>query len=62
LDYIVFGQTFEQSTLKLTDTEYTLLNGFRMLDDRDKEDIIGNIHQKIENSKKGDIISNTENA
>ena len=56
LDFIVFGKTHEQSKLGLSNQEYSLVAGFRNLDDRDKEDIIGNIDQKIENmkTKRGD--------
>jgi len=62
LDYMVFGKSHEQAQLKLTDQEYALLAGFRNLDNRDKEDILGNIDQKIENAKKTGILSNSGNA
>jgi len=59
LDYIVYGKLGDQN---ITEQEHSLLMGFRSLDERDKEDILGNIHQKIENmkAKKGDVSSNSE--
>ena len=62
LDYLVFGKTHDQALLNLDDQEYSLLAGFRVLDDRDKEDILGNIRQKIENVKKGANSSSSSEA
>jgi transcriptional regulator with XRE-family HTH domain len=44
----------------LTNGERALINGFRNLDERDKEDILGNIEQKIENRKKDNVSYNAE--
>ena len=61
LDSLVFGATYEQSKLGLTDIEHTLLSGFRDLDDRDQEDILRNIAQKLEiGTKKGKDSEKTE--
>jgi len=46
----------------LTNDELTLLDGFRQLDSRDQGDVLGIVDMKIENAKKGDTLSNLENA
>jgi len=43
----------------LVQEENELLNKYRQLGQKDKDEIIGIISLKIENSKKGDISSNT---
>jgi len=58
LDFVVFGK----NNMAISAEEENLLTNFRLLDSRDKEDIIDNINGKIERSKKGDILSNAENA
>jgi transcriptional regulator with XRE-family HTH domain len=42
--------------------EMDLIEGFRLLDSRGKEDISGIIKLKIKNAKKGDILSSSGNA
>jgi len=45
-----------------TQDERDLLAVYRQLDQRDKDDLLGIADMKLENSKKGDILSNTANA
>jgi len=48
---------------ELTNEERDLLAAFRLLDDqKDKDEVLGIINLKIENAKKGDILSSLENA
>ena len=62
LDYLVFCKTYEQSQLKLSDQEHALLSGFRNLDGDGKEDILGNIDQKLKRAKKIVSTSSSGNA
>ena len=48
---------------ELSQEERDLLDAFRLLDDqKDKDEVLGIINLKIENSKKGDISSNLSEA
>jgi HTH-type transcriptional regulator, cell division transcriptional repressor len=47
---------------ELSQEERDLLDAFRLLDDRDQEDVLGIVQGKIERAKKGDILSRSENA
>jgi transcriptional regulator with XRE-family HTH domain len=47
---------------ELTQNERNLIDGFRKLDSRDQDDVLGIVEMKIENAKKGDILSNIKNA
>jgi len=46
----------------LTNEERDLLGRFRQLDSRDRADVLGNVEMKLENAKKGDILSSSVNA
>ncbi|MDR1904387.1 MAG: hypothetical protein LBQ88_19150 [Treponema sp.] len=58
IDFLLTGK--DKSSI--TSEEQTLLIGFRQLDTRDREDLLGNLQMKLDNAKKGDIISNSGNA
>ena len=47
---------------EFTQTERNLLAFFRQLDLRDQADVLGIVEMKLENAKKGDILSNSANA
>lgn len=58
VDYLLTGK----NPADLPDEEQGLLDSFRLLDSRDKEDILDNIQQKIDRAKRGDILSNSAGA
>ena len=47
---------------EFTQNERNLLSFFRQLDSRDQVDVLGIVEMKLENAKKGDILSNSANA
>jgi len=56
LDFIVFGK---QEKNNLSANEKSLLDGFRQLDSRDQDDLLGIVKMKIENAKKDAILSSS---
>jgi hypothetical protein len=61
MDLIFWGKE-KAGNQELSEQEANLLRGFRQLDQRDRDDITGNIKMKLDNLKKGDISSNSGNA
>jgi transcriptional regulator with XRE-family HTH domain len=58
VDWILSGK----DSSGLSQDEDELLSKYRRLEQKDKDEIIGFIGLKIENSKKGEILSSTETA
>jgi hypothetical protein len=59
LDYVVFGEIQGNA---ISVEENSLFTRFRQLDSRDQADVLGIVEMKLENAKKGDILSSSVNA
>ncbi|MDR2717697.1 MAG: helix-turn-helix domain-containing protein [Treponema sp.] len=51
-----------EDEISFTQNERILLDGFRQLDSRDQGDVLGIVEMKLENAKRGDILSSSANA
>ena len=58
VDYLLTGKNADD----LSEDERNLLTGFRVLDNRDQNEILGIVQLKLNNTKKGDISSSSETA